>query len=329
MESNRATEPPPGYSVPTDIVIHTEGLSRKFGSETAVEDLSFDIPKGKIFGFIGPSGSGKTTTVRLLTGVLNPTSGRASVLGRSPSTFTQRNRQSIGYMPQLFVLYPSLTVWENMNFVASLYGMGLLRGKALHRTLELVELDKHRQKLARDLSGGMQRRLSLAATLLHKPQLLFLDEPTTGIDPVLRQKFWDHFKTLQSQGCTIFLTTQYVGEAAYCDMIGLLSKGRLLMVDTPEGLRRRSFGGDLLELRTGTRVDYNQTQAMRQLPFVDNVSRADETTLRLVVDDASTAIPATIEWCKGQNIQVESVSQYVPPFDDVFVELVKKWTKSD
>lgn len=329
MQSDRVTERPPGYSVPTDIVIHTEGLTRKFGSETAVEDLSFDIPKGKIFGFIGPSGSGKTTTVRLLTGVLYPTSGQASVLGRPPSAFTQRNREKIGYMPQLFVLYPSLTVWENMNFVASLYGMGLFRGKALHRALELVELDDHRHKLARDLSGGMQRRLSLAATLLHKPELIFLDEPTTGIDPVLRQKFWDHFKTLQSQGCTIFLTTQYVGEAAYCDMIGLLSKGRLLMVDTPEGLRRRSFGGDLIELRTSDRVDYNEMQAMRQLPFVHNVMRVDSTTIRLVVDDASTAIPTAIEWCKGQNIQVESISQYMPPFDDVFVELVKKWTKSD
>lgn len=329
MQSTTVTEPPRTYSAPDGIVIHTESLTRKFGGETAVEDLSFDIPKGKIFGFIGPSGSGKTTTVRLLTGVLYPTSGQASVLGRPPFAFTQRNRQRIGYMPQLFVLYPSLTVWENMNFVASLYGMGLFRGKALHRALDIVELDKDRNKLARDLSGGMQRRLSLAATLVHKPELLFLDEPTTGIDPVLRQKFWDHFKALQGEGCTIFLTTQYVGEAAYCDMIGLLSKGRLLMVDTPEGLRRRSFGGDLVEVSTGSPVDYNLLQSMRQLPFVHNVSRLDQSTLRLVVDDASTAIPAMIEWCKAQNIQVESISQYTPPFDDVFVELVKKWTKND
>lgn len=317
------------YSGPDGMVIHTEGLTRKFGTEAAVQDLSFDIPRGKIFGFIGPSGSGKTTTVRLLTGVLNPSSGQAIVLGLPPVKFTQRTRQKIGYMPQLFVLYPSLTVCENMNFVASLYGMGPFREKAMNRALELVELDKDRHKLARDLSGGMQRRLGLAAALLHKPELIFLDEPTTGIDPVLRQKFWEHFKALQSEGCTLFLTTQYVGEAAYCDMIGVLSKGHLLMVDTPEGLRRRSFGGELIELRTFSRINYDQLQAMRRLSFVQNIMRLDDLALRLVVEDASAVIPDTIEWCKARNILVESINQYAPPFDDVFVELVKKWTTGD
>lgn len=310
-------------------IIRTVGLTREFGGETAVQDLNFDIAKGGIFGFIGPSGSGKTTTVRLLTGVLNPTSGQVQVLGRSPSNFTAGTRQRIGYMPQLFVLYPSLTVWENMNFVASLYGMGISRGKAIRHALELVELDKHRHKLARDLSGGMQRRLSLAATLVHKPELIFFDEPTAGIDPVLRQMFWDHFKILQAEGCTLFLTTQYVGEAAYCDMIGVLSRGRLLVVDTPEGLRRRSFGGDIVEMVTPARIGYDDLQRLRQLPFLHCVTRLDDFTLRQVVDDASTAIPAILEWCKAQNIEVESIRQYTPPFDDVFVELIKKETGRD
>jgi ABC-2 type transport system ATP-binding protein len=232
-------------------------------------------------------------------------------------------------MPQLFALYPSLTVWQNMNFVASLYGMGLFRGRRLREALELVELEQHRHKLARDLSGGMRRRLSLAASLVHRPELIFLDEPTTGIDPILRHKFWDHFKRLQDAGRTLVLTTQYVGEAAYCDRIGVLSQGRLLMVETPEGLRRRAFGGEMVDLRTLGRINYDSLQLLRRLPFVHSIARTGDLDVRLVVAEASTAIPAILEWCKQQNIRVESITEYLPPFDDVFVEIVKKETNRE
>src|SRR5512143_3902094 len=167
-----------------DSVISAKNLTKKFGDETAVQDVSFHVPRASIFGFIGPSGSGKTTTVRLLTGVYTPSDGQVMVFDRNPAKFSQRERARIGYMPQLFVLYPNLTVWENLNFAASLYGMSLFRGKRLQRALTFVELDEHRSKLARNISGGMLRRLSLAATLVHDPELLFLDEPTAGIDPV-------------------------------------------------------------------------------------------------------------------------------------------------
>jgi len=173
-----------------DSVISAKNLTKKFGDETAVEDVSFDVPRSSIFGFIGPSGSGKTTTVRLLTGVYTPTEGQATVLDHNPARFSQNDRARLGYMPQLFVLYPHLTVWGNLDFAASLYGMGLSRGKRLKAALTFVELYEHRSKLARNISGGMLRRLSLAATLVHDPELLFLDEPTAGIDPVLRHKFW-------------------------------------------------------------------------------------------------------------------------------------------
>ncbi len=311
-------------------VIHTENLSKKFNGEFAVQNVSLDVPQGKIFGFIGPSGAGKTTTLRLLTGVLPPTSGEARVLGRAPAEFDQQTRAKIGYMPQLFVLYPDLTVWENLNFAASLYGMGPFRGKRLRRVLEFVELYPDRSKIARNISGGMQRRLSLAATLVHDPLLLFLDEPTAGVDPVLRSKFWGHFKELQNQGRTLFITTQYVGEAANCDLVGVMSEGRLLLVDTPEALRRQAYGGDLVELHTANRVDYDHLVMLRQLPFVhgNRVTREDEQDLRLVVDDASTAIPDLLEWGKAQNIEIESIKQFFPPFDDVFVELVKQHEQS-
>jgi ABC-2 type transport system ATP-binding protein len=309
------------------IVIHADALTKQFGDEVAVRDVTFQIPRGKIFGFIGPSGSGKTTTVRLLLGIYKPTEGDALVLGQRPTQFTQSTRERIGYMPQLFVLYPDLTVWENLNFAASLYGMGFRRGARLNQLLDFVELGEHKHKLARNISGGMQRRLSLAATLIHDPDLLFLDEPTAGVDPVLRRKFWDHFHELQRLGHTLCITTQYVGEAAYCDYVGVMVEGRLLMVETPDGLRKRAFGGELIDLVIKERVSYEgHLVPLRAMPFVQNrrVLRTDERTIRLIVDEASTAMPALMDWTKQQNVEIESIEEHLPPFDDVFVELVKR-----
>ena len=309
-----------------DIAIRAQGLTKTFGHSTAVQDVTFEIPRGKILGFIGPSGSGKTTTVRLLAGIYKATSGEATVLGFHPADFTAGMREKIGYMPQLFALYPELTVWENMNFAASIYGMGFDREARLNDLLEFVKLEEHRRKLARNLSGGMKRRLSLAATLVHNPELLFLDEPTAGIDPVLRRRFWDHFKELQQQGRTLFVTTQYVGEAAYCDLVGVMANGRLLMLETPEGLRRRAFDGEVVDLHTKERLTYKDMQRLKKLPFTRRkVKRlADDINgVRLVVDQASTAIPALLEWCHQEYVTPESIEEYLPPFDDVFVELVK------
>ncbi len=306
-------------------IITVSGVTKRFGEErAAVDDVTFEVPDGAIFGYIGPSGSGKTTTIRLLTGVYPPTEGEITVLGRKPMQFSQGTRERIGYMPQHFVLYPELTVWENLSFAASIYGMSFGRGKRLRSLLEFVELDQHRHKITRQISGGMQRRLSLAATLVHDPRLVFLDEPTAGIDPVLRRKFWDHFRELQSHGRTLFVTTQYVGETEYCDLVGVMARGKLLIVDTPAGLRHRAFGGDVVELKTGTRIDYSQVVQMRELPFVrGEPQRYGADGLRIVVDEAATALPALIEYCQQRGIPVDSIQEYMPPFDDVFVELVR------
>jgi ABC-2 type transport system ATP-binding protein len=223
------------------------------------------------------------------------------------------------------VLYPNLTVWENLNFAASIYGMNLGRKSRLNQILDFVELTEHKNKLARDTSGGMQRRLSLASTLVHRPDLIFLDEPTAGIDPVLRRKFWEHFKQLQSDGRTLFITTQYVNEASYCDLVGVMVNGKLLVVDTPEGLRHRAFGGEMVDMRTAEALDYRYEYMLDELPFVRGpIVRTGPKSLRITVDDTATAIPDLMEWSRNQNISVEALEEYQPPFDDVFVELVQR-----
>lgn len=306
-----------------DYIIQTYELTKRFGEEVAVNDVTFNVPRGKIFGFIGPSGSGKTTTIRMLTGYYQPTSGQARVFNRPPTQFDQEVKGRIGYMPQFFVLYPNLSVWENLNFAASMYGMSLRRKDRLLEVLDFVELTEHRKKIVRNISGGMQRRLSLAATLLHDPDLIFLDEPTAGVDPVLRRKFWDQFRNLQEQGRTLFVTTQYVSEAAYCDLVGVMGKGVLLQVDTPEGLRYSAFGGDIVDLRTQEPVSYGTFRDMAQLPFVRELVSADTRSARLVVDEASRDIAQLINWSQEHNVPIETVEEYQPPFDDVFVELVE------
>ena len=308
-----------------EIVIWSENLTKRFGHESAVIDVNLAIPKGSIFGFIGPSGCGKTTTVRLLTGVYKPTAGQAKVLGTRPEDFTRSDRERLGYLVQQFILYPDLTVLENLNFAASLYGVGLQRKTRLMELLEFVELEEHRKKLVRNLSSGMQRRLSLASTLVHDPEILFLDEPTAGIDPILRRKFWDYFAELQNEGRTLFITTQYVGEAAYCDLVGVMMQGRLLLVDTPAGLRRRAYGGDVILLRTLDPIDHDQAEAFDGLDQIQAriIQRSDH-ELRIVVNEAGVALPVLIQCCNRQDLQIEAIEEYLPPFDDVFVKLIEE-----
>lgn len=308
-------------------VIIARGISKKFDEQYAVRDVSLEIQPGQIFGFIGPSGCGKTSTVRLLTGYYSPTEGEAQVFGQPSVKLKEKERRRIGYMPQLFALYPDLTVWENLNFSASLYGMGLLRGRRLKKILEFVDLKEDRRKLTSKISGGMQRRLSLAAAMVHDPDVLFLDEPTSGIDPVLRRKFWDYFQELRNQGKTLFVTTQYVSEAAYCDRIAVMVEGSLVCVDTPEGLRKRAYGGEMVDITTEENqpLDLNYVHELSELSFVKGRPKLiDENEVRVVVDEASTAIPALIEFTNSKKIAVKSIEEYAPPFDDVFVHLVKK-----
>jgi ABC-2 type transport system ATP-binding protein len=228
-------------------------------------------------------------------------------------------------MAQLFNLYPDLTVWENLNFAASLYGMSPIRGKRLNELLDFVELKEHKSKRASELSGGMQRRLNLAATLVHNPELIFLDEPTAGIDPILRQKLWETFRHLRDEGRTIFITTQYMGEAVYCDLIGVLAEQHVIQVDTPQGLRHTAFGGDVIDLVAEENLSYPQVQELRQLSFVRKVTRlAGDNAVRIIVDDAGTATPELTNWAQEHDLTIRSIEEFMPPFDEVFVALIQQ-----
>lgn len=244
----------------TEPVIHAHRVRRFHGAEPdakGVTDVQLRVPRGSIFGLVGPSGAGKTTTVRLVLGVYPPDDGDLAVFGRPPSDFTDADQRRIGYLPQLSLLYPQLSLRHNLQFVASLYGMPWrarwwpgLRGSRRARSrvrqvLDMVELGDHQRTRLAQASGGEQRRLALAAAMVHDPELLVLDEPTAGVDPVLRERLWDHFDELRREGRTVFVTTQYVSEADRCDLVALLVEGRILHVDTPQGLRRTaSLGAD-------------------------------------------------------------------------------------
>lgn len=333
QQQQRLTRPIVIESTPIGVTqpataIAVEGVTRAFGEDVGVFDLTFEVPSGTIFGMIGPSGSGKTTTVRLLTGLYRPDSGQLSVLGRTPSKFSARTRERIGYMPQQFVLYPNLTVWENLNFVASLYGMGYFKRRPfLKAVLEFVELSDASGRLGSQLSGGMQRRLELACSLVHNPQLLFADEPTAGIDPVLRGKFWDHFRELRSQGRTLFVTTQYVGEAAYCDQVGVMRNGRLLYIDTPEGLRRTALGGEVIELIVDPEDAHNAAYVLQAHPAINDVRRshARPGQLYIYVEKAAEMLPVIFDQLKDHpDIDVRQAQEYHPPFDDIFIRLMEQ-----
>ncbi len=293
-----------------------------FGGFAAVRDISLAVARGTILGIIGPSGAGKTTTIRLLTGALAPTRGSVRVLGEDPRRFRRRTRERIGYMPQQFTLYPDLTAGENLNFVASLFGLlWLRRRRRVREVLRTVDLWDARKRRAADLSGGMQRRLELACALVHEPSLLFLDEPTVGIDPLLRARIWEELHRLKEAGRTLLVTTQYVTEAEECDMVALIAEGRLIALDTPDGLRRKATGGDIIEIETAGRFTAAKLASM---PQVRGASQVGPRTFRVTVDDAGTATPDVVAAVAAAGGEVASAREYRLSFDEVFAELVTR-----
>lgn len=299
-------------------------VRKVFDDVVALDRVDLTIRRGRIVGIIGPSGAGKTTAIRLLLGIYAPTAGEVRVLGHEPSRFRRRDREQIGYLPQHFVLYPDLTVRENLSFIAGTYGLGWVRRRRrVPELLSLLHLSDAAGRLAQDISGGMQRRLELASALVHDPSLLVLDEPTAGLDPVLRAEVWDIFRDLQRRERTIVVTTQYVTEAEYCDGVVLIDGGRVIASGTPEDLRKRAFGGEVVRL-TIPDLDREITDTILGYSFVRGGERTGADELRLTVDDAGEAIPLLMERLRESGHPVSAIEEHREPFDRVFVRLVER-----
>jgi ABC-2 type transport system ATP-binding protein len=288
-----------------------------------LDGIDLNVHAGTIVGLIGPSGCGKTTLIRAMVGIHEPDAGEIRVLGTEPKKFTEADRARIGYMPQLPALFPNLSVIDNLRFAASLYGVkGLGRRRRLQQMLEFVELTADRKKLAGKTSGGMQRRLALAETLVHDPELIFLDEPTAGVDPILRDRFWQRFRELRDQGRTLMISTQYVGEAADCDLVAVMSNGRIMALAPPEQLRRQAFGGDPVDLRPerGWLTD-DEIAKLTTEPFV---SRAERTAggARVTVEDAAMDTPRLVDAVRELDIGRVAVDQLSLNYDEVFVAIM-------
>jgi len=308
-----------------DAAIACGDLGKSFDGVPVVRNIDLRIDPGRIVALIGPSGCGKTTTVRLLTGIYRPTTGWARINGTDADRLTDRQRQGIGYLPQLPALFPDLSLWENLSFHASMYGLRVRRRRRLQQLLTWVELWEHRGKRIRDVSGGMQRRLALAASFVHDPPTLFLDEPTAGIDPILRAKFWARFRELRENGRTILVTTQYVGEAAYCDLVGLLSDGELLGIDTPDNLRRAAFAGDVIDVEFARQVEAEELRGIAALEFVlAPPEEVEPRKWRIVVRDADVAQRELATAFQHAGLSVVDLQEHVVDFDEAFVRVIER-----
>jgi len=303
-------------------VVQTTQLTKRFGSLVALDHINLSVKAGEIFGFLGPNGAGKTTTVRILCGLMVPTSGSATVVGYDVTKEPEEVKQRIGYMPQSYGLYDDLTVEENLEFYGSVYRVPPdERRRRGSEILQLVRLDEFRDHFAGQLSGGMKRRLSLAVSLIHGPELLILDEPTAGIDPPLRRVFWEYFRHLNKLGVTFFINTHYMDEAELCDRLALINYGRLVAVASPTELKRKAIGGEQIEL-----VTTDAQRALSMLRDVDSVRGANisDGTISLVVDEAASSIPRLTSFLKERGVEVLRARQIQPSLEDVFIKLVQE-----
>jgi ABC-2 type transport system ATP-binding protein len=302
--------------MPAPVVI-VENLTRTFGDFLAVDHISFTVSAGEIVGYLGPNGSGKTTTIRMLLGLLKPSDGSATVLGFDAFRQSEQVRARVGYMSQKFALYDDLTVWENLTFYGGVYG--IREKKALAATLDLVGLADHKSEIAGALSAGWRQRLALAIALVHRPSLLFLDEPTSGVDPAARRVFWDLIYSLSTQDVTVFVTTHYMDEAEYCGRVGIMRDGRLLAMDTPEELKRTAIPGRVWELRAAP--IQAALEACGNCPGILRVGLAGD-HLRVIArhDFSERRLRLAI---RASGLSIISLERGEPTLEDVFLSLAK------
>ena len=301
--------------------VEVTNLTRRFGDFTAVDDLTFAVPRGEIFGFLGPNGAGKSTTIRMLCGLLAPTAGTGYVAGRDMATGAEQIKARIGYMSQRFSLYEDLTVAENIDFYGGIYGLAgprLARRKAW--AVAMAGLEGRQTRMTRLLAGGWKQRLALACAILHEPSIVFLDEPTSGVDPLSRRRFWDLIYDMAEQGVTVFVTTHYMEEAEYCDRVALIYHGKMVALDSPHRLKTRLAGQSLLDLRCARPQDLIET-----IESLDGVIAAAlfGAGLHVTVVDAEQGAAGIMAALGRMGIHGAVVEKIPPSMEDVFVSLIE------
>lgn len=303
------------------VVIETERLTRRFKKVTAVNGLDLTVQQGEIFGLVGPDGAGKTTTIRMLCAIMDPTAGRARVAGFDTVREAEKIKRRIGYMAQRFNLYGDLTVSENLDFFADVFQVrGRVRLERKERLLNFARLMEFRQRRAAHLSGGMQKKLALACTLIHQPDIIFLDEPTTGVDPVSRREFWDILTELHLQGITIFVSTPYMDEAERCSRVGLMYQGEIIVCDFPERLKSL-VTGELLEVRT-----YDLRRAEEAAASVEGVLEVQTygDLLHVFVDNAGSRQASLQAALAARGVDITGLRQIRPRMEEAFISLVRR-----
>jgi ABC-2 type transport system ATP-binding protein len=303
--------------------ISVRALTKRFGAFTAVDGIDFDVPRGQVFGFLGPNGSGKSTTIRMLTGSLAATGGLAYVLGEDVLSHPARVQRRIGYMSQKFTLFRDLTVEENLRFYAGVYGLSA-RQYADQRAyiLQMADLVGREQELTANLSVGWQRRLALGTATIHSPELLFLDEPTSGVDPVARRQFWDLLYELANRGVTLFVTTHYMEEASHCNQLAFIYRGRLVAEGSPQEIRERASRQQILEVAVAN--PDAALEVIEKMPEVIDAYLSGATVHAVFMADGSehASAESLIAALQSQGFTDVSVVRVEPTIDDVFVSLV-------
>lgn len=307
------------------LAIEVRGLTKKFGEFVAVNNVSFEVPRGQIFGFLGPNGAGKTTTIRMLLGLLIPTSGTANVIGYDVVKESEAMRKRIGYMTQKFSLYNDLTVEENLDFYGGVYGV---RGQTLQERkkyiLKMAGLTGRERELTRNLSGGWKQRLALGVAIIHEPDVLFLDEPTAGVDPISRRAFWELIYDLAEGGTTILVTTHYMDEAEHCQELVFIQRGHLVAQGAPEEVKISQMHGDVIEI--------DCDDAGQAVPLLRDLNIFAEVALygaliHVVTDKAAEHIPLIKKTLTGHGLNVTSVERIAPSLEDVFISSAREAEK--
>ena len=320
LESRNSELPNPAIPNPaiTNSVL-VKNLVKRFGAFVAVDRLNLTIRKGEVFGFLGPNGAGKSTTIRMLCGLLKPTSGSAQVAGYDVGRNPEAVRQHIGYMSQRFSLYNDLKVIENLRLFAGLYSVpsSMLQNR-IEWALTMADLKGRENLITGTLPGGWKQRLALGCAVLHQPPILFLDEPTSGVDPISRRQFWDLIHTMAGEGVTVFVTTHYMEEAEYCNRLALIFRGKMVALGTPSELKRDSMKGELLLIECeplGLAVE-----ALQKAPDVMDAAVFGN-ALHLVVHDAAAASPLIEKYLRDRGVNVSLIEKIRPTLEDVFVSL--------